>query len=130
MNGRMNTRIRHIVLVLFLLAAFGIANGVHAQDTVCRKRMERLQAVPDTVQKRQYFIIRGRCDGCLYPYYSDIEYVWVNRPLSELYFPEITREGYFDGKYWDEWWRLPQSVDVEDIDGQKVIKDNDKNEDL
>lgn len=117
-------------MVLFLLAAFGITNGVHAQDTVRRKRMERLHAVPDTVQKRQFLIARHECCGCLYPDYPNFEYIWLEMPWRrKLYFPEITRERYLDDKYWDDWWRLPQSVDVEDIDGQKVIKYNDNNDD-
>lgn len=119
-----------MALSLFLLAALCFANGTQAQDTVRRERMERLHAVPDTVQKRQFLIARHECCGCLYPDYPNFEYIWLEMPWRrKLYFPEITRERYLDDKYWDDWWRLPQSVDVEDIDGQKVIKDNDNNDD-
>ncbi len=115
---------------LFLLAALCFANGTQAQDTVRRERMERLHAVPDTVQKRQFLIARHECCGCLYPDYPNFEYIWLEMPWRrKLYFPEITRERYLDDKYWDDWWRLPRAVEVEEVDGKKVIKDNNNDDD-
>ena len=119
-----------MALSLFLLAALCFANGTQAQDTVRRERMERLHAVPDTVQKRQFLIARHECRGCLYPDYPNFEYIWLEMPWRrKLYFPEITRERYLDDKYWDDWWRLPHAVEVEEVDGKKVIKDNNNDDD-
>ena len=118
---------KHIALALFAMVAFCTAK-VWAQDTLRGNPMQRLAVVDTAVSPRYVFILSPDC-GCLYPYYPDVEYVFLPRHYAKLWLPDNTRERYNYGKYWDDWWRLPRAVEVEEVDGKKVIKDKNNDDD-
>lgn len=112
---------KNILLLTLAVTAVCIHANVLAQDTVRCKRMQRIATVIDTAESPRYVFIRQGDCGRLYPYYPNVEYIFVPIRSKELCLPEVTRESYFDGKYWDDWWRLPQILEVEDVDGKKII---------
>lgn len=115
------TFVKHIALALFALMVLCVPSKIWAQDTLRGNSLQRLAVVDTAVSPRYVYVLTSDCGG-LIPYYPDVEYIFVYRD-DKLCFPEITRDRYFYGKYWYDWWRLPRAVEVEEVDGVKVIKD-------
>ena len=88
--------------------------------------ISKLKSAP-TIEKRFVFL-HGDC-GCLLPYDPDVEYVWMPRhysPVPQL--PWSVFEQYTSDKVSYEKRKLSSIVDIEEVDGIKIIKKHNGNE--
>ena len=122
-----NSLLAAILAAVFCLTIPAMAIG---QDNIGSRTqsdtISKLRAAP-TIEKRFVFVYRS-C-GELYPYYPNIEYVWIPRlfvPVPEL--PGSVLEQYTRAKTLYENQKLPSMVEIEEVDGIKIIKKETDNE--
>ena len=119
---------QNIVMAVLAVVMVCVPAGVRAQDTVRQERMQKIDYVATEMAAMPKYIIHiNNPGGCFFPYYPNTEYVFSYwRPW--LFFPKTLSDSYNEYKAQADWWLMPQMVDIEEVDGQKMIKDKEIDE--
>ncbi|MDY6371726.1 MAG: hypothetical protein SPL12_05445 [Bacteroidales bacterium] len=120
-HGKSNSILTAIFTAVFCLTIPAITMG--QDDIVGRAQTDtipKLKAAPAI--EKTFVFVDSDC-GCLLPYYPDVEYVWTPRRFVKLpQLPSSVYEQYTSDKTLYEDRRLPPLVEIEDVDGIKIIK--------
>ncbi len=82
--------------------------------------ISKLKSAP-TIEKRIVFV-HDDCGGLLL-YYPDVEYVWLPQPYVETpQLPWSVLQQYTHDMAADEIWRWPCVIEIEEVDGVKIVK--------
>ena len=82
--------------------------------------ISKLKSAP-TIEKRIVFV-HDDCGGLLL-YYPDVEYVWLPQPYVETpQVPWSVLQQYTHDMAVDEIWRWPCVIEIEEVDGVKIVK--------
>ncbi len=82
--------------------------------------ISKLKSAP-TIEKRIVFV-HDDCGGLLL-YYPDVEYVWLPQPYVKTpQLPWSVLQQYTHDMAADEIWRWPCVIEIEEVDGVKIVK--------
>ncbi|MBQ9588377.1 MAG: hypothetical protein IJR26_11070 [Bacteroidales bacterium] len=116
-----NPKLAALFTAVFCLIIPAMATGQN--NIVGRAQTDtisKLKPAP-TIEKRIVFV-HSVCGGVL-PYYPDVEYVWIPRRIVKFpQPPSSVIEQYTRDKTLYENRRLPPLVEIEEVDGIKIIK--------